>query len=35
MLVLGGINVLGRIVPIGGVALIAGWVAFVVAAMKK
>ena len=34
-LVLSGIKVLGAVVPIGGVAMIAGWVAFAIAAMKR
>lgn len=33
-LVLSGVKVLGAIVPIGGTALIVGWVAFAIAAMK-
>ncbi len=35
VLVLSGIKVLGAIVPIGGVALIAGWVSFAIGAMKR
>ena len=34
-LVLSGVKILGAIVPIGGVAMIAGWVAFAVAAVKR
>jgi uncharacterized membrane protein YgdD (TMEM256/DUF423 family) len=34
-LVLSGIKVLGAIVPIGGVAMIAGWIAFAIGAVKR